>query len=207
MLHKYITKQELIRGIQRLKLIVHLSNCNLVCSRQAIKCITNVHIQLKASYYIIVGAWLVLLTSWNCSTGIANSQNGFKCGPVCLLAELSCSCEVTNTLGWRLLDLNMQQVGQGETFSTGANTAGVTEQFADGHFTATLTDITEMTLTSVASGTIRQTTDGYTLQCFDGTSAIVGGTKISIPGRLIFKTVTSQAVQTNVCIVLPALNK
>ena len=99
------------------------------------------------------------------------------------------------------MDLNMQQVGQGTTFSTSGNTAGATALFADGHFTATLTNITEMSLTSVASGTVSQTTDGYTLQCFDGTSAIVGDTKISTPGKLILKTVTSQAFQTNVCIV------
>ena len=96
----------------------------------------------------------------------------------------------------------MQQVGQGTTFSMGLNTAGATMPFADGNFTATLTNIAEMTLTSVASGIVSQTTDGYTLQCLNvGTNAIVGDTKISIPGKVILKTVTSQAFQTNVCIV------
>ena len=84
----------------------------------------------------------------------------------------------------------MMQVGQPGLFSVGS-TVDATVSFANEHFTATLTNNSEMTLTSVASGTVSHTTDGYTLQCLDNTGAVVGDTKISIPGKLVLKTVTS----------------
>ena len=84
----------------------------------------------------------------------------------------------------------MQQVGEPGIFFM-SNNVGATESFADGHFTATLTDNSEMKLTSVASGTVSQTTDEYTLGCLDNTGAVVGNRTISIPGKLVLKTVTS----------------
>ena len=123
-----------------------------------------------------------------CSTGIANSQSSLNCGPVCLLTELSCSCELADSsvLGWRLVDLNMEQIGDLADF-TGLNSPGDTETFAEGHFIANLTAVTAMTGTSasVATGTVSQTIDGYTLQCLDASSSIVvvGEEEISIPGK------------------------
>ena len=137
------------------------------------------------------------------STGIASSQIGLKCGPVCLLAELSCSCEFNNNvLGWKLIDSNNDQIGQPASFLKGSSTVGATATFAAEQFTATLTNDTNMTLTSVATGIVTQTSDGYTLQCFDGNdNTVVDDTEISIPGKLLLTTITSYAFQTNVCIV------
>ena len=87
------------------------------------------------------------------------------------------------------MGLNMQQVGEPEIFST-RNTVGATESFANGHFTATLTNNAAIALTSVAIGTVSQTTDGYTLQCLDNTGAVMGIKKISIPGKILLETVT-----------------
>ena len=131
------------------------------------------------------------------STGIANSQSNFRCGPVCLLAEWSCFCELTNNnadsffgLTWSLRDLNMQQVGQGASFISGSDSAGTTRTFAKGQFIANVTNATEPTIASIATGTVNQTTDRYSLQCTDVNGA-VGDAEITIPGKLLPRTDTS----------------
>ena len=126
------------------------------------------------------------------STGIGNSQNSFSCGPVCLLAEWSCFYELTNNkdflvLLWTLKGLNMQQVGDDTALSRGSDSPGTTDAFAERHFLATVTNVTQTTITSVATGTINQTIDGHTLQCIDvvGGGVVVGDAEISIPGKFI----------------------
>ena len=78
----------------------------------------------------------------------------------------------------------MQQVGEAATFVGGSvNPENVT--FAGGDFIASLANFSEGAIASFATGTVNQSIDGYTLQCFDeigGTA--VGDTKISIPGKL-----------------------
>ena len=84
-----------------------------------------------------------------------------------MLAELSCSCELTsnNALTLRLLDLGSQQVGLGASFVRGSDLPGATAPFAEGKFMATFTNVTDETITSVATGTVIHAIDGYTLQC------------------------------------------
>ena len=153
---------------------------------------SNEYIHRKLKYYC---------QHFNHSTGIANSQIILNCGPVCLLAELSCFCEVNNSnvMGWRLLGLNMQLIGQGIAFVKGLNTVGATGSFADGTFIATITNVTEMTLTSIATGTVSQTTDGHSLQCFDADDN-VGDTELSIPGKLLLATSINFICLSNKCV-------
>ena len=131
-------------------------------------------------------------------TGLASSQSNFNCGPVCLLAELSCSCESTNNnansffgLTWSLRDLNMQHVGLGASFISGSDSTGTTKSFAEGHFIASVTSVTEVTITSVATGTVSQTIVGYFLRCADVGGGVVGDAEISIPGKFLLQTNTS----------------
>ena len=83
----------------------------------------------------------------------------------------------------------MQQVGDAATFADGSVNPG-NLKFAGGDFVASLTHPSAgAIIASFATGTVKQTTDGYTLQCVDeigGTA--VGDTKISIPGRLQLET-------------------
>ena len=109
-------------------------------------------------------------------------------------AEWNCFCELVkiNALKWMLSDLNMQQVGFGAAFVRSSHPPGTTVTFAVEQFIATLTSVTEETITSVATGTVIQTTEGYTLQCgnVDG-DAVYGEAKVSIPGKFLLETSTS----------------
>ena len=87
------------------------------------------------------------------------------------------------------MDLNMEQVGEGLPFDGGSNNAGTTKPFANGHFTATIISLTEMAITSVATGTVNQTIDGYFLQCSDVVGVVVGDEEISIPGKYVLETI------------------
>ena len=82
----------------------------------------------------------------------------------------------------------MQQVAEEAVFSSGSAFSGTTYTFTEGDLIATVTSITQTTITSVANGIVSQTTDGYTLECVDiGGGAITGIVEISIPGKLIQK--------------------
>ena len=85
--------------------------------------------------------------------------------------------------------MSMEQVGKGATFVKDSDNPGTTDTFAEGSFIATLNSVAEMTITSVATGTVNQTTDGYSLQCIDvgNSNAVVGDAEISIPGRLLIE--------------------
>ena len=146
----------------------------------------------------VINLWLRLtdLLLLFYSTGIANSQSSFSCGPVCLLAEWNCYCELSNNksiliLLWRLRGLDMQPVRDDAFFSRGSDDPGTTSTptFAGGHFLANVTSVTDMTIASVANGTINHTIDGYTLHCVDGGGGGGGDAVISIPGKL--RTITN----------------
>ena len=77
----------------------------------------------------------------------------------------------------------MEQVGFGAGFVQGSDTANATIPFAGEHFIATLTSVADMTITSVATGAVNQTIDGYFLRC-DDVAGVVGSAEISIPGKL-----------------------
>ena len=83
----------------------------------------------------------------------------------------------------------MERIGQPASFLVDINTVGDIESLADGYFVATLTNVTEMTLTSVATGTVSQTIDGYILQCL---GSVAGDTEISIPGKLLLQKLLSE---------------
>ena len=78
----------------------------------------------------------------------------------------------------------MERVGEGVTFDKDSYSAGATKAIADGHFIATLISLTEMVMTSVATGTINQTIAGYLLLCAD-IGGVVGDAEISIPGKFL----------------------
>ena len=84
----------------------------------------------------------------------------------------------------------MQQVGEGATFAGGSVNPDIT--FAGGHFIASVTNLSGGAIASFATGTVKQTLDGYTLQCSDtiGKTA-VGDAKISTPGKHQLETNTS----------------
>ena len=78
----------------------------------------------------------------------------------------------------------MEQIGNPASLIVN-NNVGDDESFAGGLFTATLINKTATSLTSVASGTVSQTIDGYTLQCFNPLDqAVFGHVEISIPRKL-----------------------
>ena len=86
----------------------------------------------------------------------------------------------------------MEEVSQRAAFISTVDNPGEIDTFAGGIFTANLTSKTEMTLTSVAFGTVSQTIDGYNLLCLNTFSDIVvGDEEISIPGKLALETVKS----------------
>ena len=70
---------------------------------------------------------------------------------------------------------------------------GVTR--GEGQLSATVTNQTNNAITSVATVTVSQTVDGYSLQCFDRTNVVgallFGDIKLSIPGKLLVETNTS----------------
>ena len=77
----------------------------------------------------------------------------------------------------------MEQVGEGANFACGSADPG-NLVFAGGHFIAFVANSTEGAITSFATGTVNQTIDGYTLQCFDNLGGTaVGEATISIPGK------------------------
>ena len=89
------------------------------------------------------------------------------------------------------MNLTMQQVGEGATFAGGSADPG-NLMFAGGHFIAFVANPSEGAIASFATGTVNQSIDGYTLQCFDefgGT--VIGDAKISIPGKHQLETHTS----------------
>ena len=94
------------------------------------------------------------------------------------------------------MDLNMERVGEGLTFDVESNSAGVTKAFANGHFIATIISITEMAITSAATGTVNQTIAGYFIQCSDVLGVVVGDEEISIPGKYLLETNTSGTLWT-----------
>ena len=130
------------------------------------------------------------------STGITYSQSNFGCGPVCLLTELDCFCESSNSvnniiaLTWSLIDSNMQQVGLPAGFIRGPHAVGTTATFADGLFIANVTNLTQASIASVANGIVNQNTDGYFLRC-DDIGGVIGDAEITIPGKLLLQTNTS----------------
>ena len=75
-------------------------------------------------------------------------------------------------------------------FSTG-NFVGQTKPFVEGQFSVTLTSKAGVTITSVLTGVVNQTIDGYSLLCVDefdvDTALVLGDIKISIPGKLLVK--------------------
>ena len=121
-----------------------------------------------------------------------DNQVDLNCGPVCLLAELSCLCEVTNAylLAWKLIDVNNDQVG-GTIHFASSDPVGAMVKFAGGHFIATFTNLTEKTITSSVTGTVSQTTDGYTLQCIDIFAGDSVDAEISILGKHLLETKSS----------------
>ena len=105
-----------------------------------------------------------------------------------MFAELSCSCELTvnEALTWSVIDFNMEPVGLMAIFGSAFPNPDST--FAGGHFIATVTEPSEGTIASIATGTINQTTDGYTWQCVEFfADDVVGDTLISIPGMLVLE--------------------
>ena len=70
------------------------------------------------------------------------------------------------------------------------NTVGAMATFANGTFTSTLTHVTVMTITSVATGTVSQIIDRYTLQCLNG-DGDSGDADILTPGKVILETNSS----------------
>ena len=72
---------------------------------------------------------------------------------------------------------------------------GVTRFGRGGQLNATVTNQTNNAITSVATVTVSQTVDGYSLQCFDSTNLVLavllGDIKLSIPGKLLVETNTS----------------
>ena len=92
-------------------------------------------------------------------------------------------------------DLNMQTVGDHVFFSLGNHPVGTTRPLAEGDFSATVTSLTSTTITSVATGMVNQTIDGYSLQCVEDPFVVnpvpSGAINISIPGKLLLQTTTS----------------
>ena len=132
------------------------------------------------------------------STGIPDSPSKFTCGPVCLLAELSCFCKVDNPLlQWMLIN-STDQLVDNVIFVEGTTPVGTTLTFAEGRFSATVTNLTEMIISSTATGTVDQTTEGYSLHCIDLVmDDVVGATELSIPGKFLLESDTKQTFQTN----------
>ena len=60
-------------------------------------------------------------------------------------------------------------------FCLGFHPTGIPKFFADMKFIATFKNVKDETITSVATGTVFKTIDGYTLQCFDFVSDVVVG--------------------------------
>ena len=85
--------------------------------------------------------------------------------------------------------MDSQQVGLGASFVRASHPPGTTAPFAEGKFMATFTNVTDETITSVATGTVIHDIDGYTLQCrnVDGDD-IFGKAKVSIPGKFLLET-------------------
>ena len=92
----------------------------------------------------------------------------------------------------------MQQDGSTAGFLRGPHPVGTTATFAEWHFIANVTSSARTTITSVANGVVSQNTDGYFMRCDDAGGA-VGDVEITIAGKLLLQTNTSQTFQTNVC--------
>ena len=75
-------------------------------------------------------------------------------------------------------------------FST-FNRVGDTRPLVEGQFSTTLTSKQGHTITSVLTGIVNQTIDGYSLLCIDDHNVdiplVLGDIKISIPGKLLVK--------------------
>ena len=86
----------------------------------------------------------------------------------------------------------MEQIEDGASFVRGIDPAGAMDTFANGTFTSTLTHVTDMTLTSVATGTVSQTTEGYALQCYDPVEGSIDAeVHVLTSGKLLLETNTS----------------
>ena len=88
------------------------------------------------------------------------------------------------------MDLNMELVGLEVFLSKSSVPPGSTKPFAEGLFTANVTNATDKSIASIATGTVNQTIDGYTLQCVGGGIIVVGDAEISIPGKFVHETST-----------------